>query len=88
MTDEVFCTRCKRELTGLLQVVTTVIDMRAFIIYRETPDCNWRLCRECGRIVCKACSDSRRYHCCEEAVAPERTAVNLASAETGRRIST
>ena len=90
MTDEVFCTECKRELTGALQVVTTVMDKHVFTVYRETSDCNWRLCRGSGRIVCKACHDSSRYHCCEAGmiVTRERVAANLASTETGRSIST
>jgi hypothetical protein len=79
MADEVFCTECKRELTGALEVIETIVGKHVSTVHRETADCNWRRCRGCGRIVCKACDYSQRYFCCGEGmiVTRERAAANL-----------
>ncbi len=66
MADEVFCAECKRELIGALIVTDSVVDKYVYIVHHETPDCNWRQCRGCRAILCKACDDAQRTYCCEE----------------------
>lgn len=79
MADEVICRECKRELTGVLIVTDSVVDKYVYTVYEETTDCNWRLCRGCKSIVCKACDDSLRHYCCDEGfiVSRERAAAAL-----------
>lgn len=66
MADEVFCPKCKRELIGALIVTDSVVDEYVYVVHHETPDCNWRLCRGCHEILCKACDDAQRTYCCDE----------------------
>ncbi len=66
MADEVFCPECKRELIGALIVTDSVVDKYVYIVHHETTDCNWRQCRGCSEILCKACDDARRIYCCDE----------------------
>jgi hypothetical protein len=66
MADEVFCRECERELLGALIVTESIVDKYIYTVHQETTDCNWRLCRGCRDILCKACDDARRYYCCDE----------------------
>jgi hypothetical protein len=66
MGGEVFCCECKRELIGALIVADSVVDKYVYIVHHETPNCNWRQCRGCREVLCKACDDARRLYCCEE----------------------
>lgn len=66
MADQFFCRECKRELIGVLVVEESVVDKYVYTVHHETTDCNWRRCRGCRDIVCKACDDAQRYYCCDE----------------------
>jgi hypothetical protein len=66
MGDEVFCRQCKRELTGVLEVVIATVGIYSHEVNLETSDCNWRLCESCKVVICKRCDDERGYYCCDE----------------------
>src|SRR4029077_14924694 len=69
MADEFFCKGCKRELTGALELVESTVAERVYTVHKETPDCNWRQCRECKGVICKTCADTTSDHHCRAAAA-------------------
>lgn len=79
MSNPLFCPKCKKGLTGAIEMVSTTIGNFVYIVPRETNECNWRRCKGCKNVVCKKCDDQQRLYCCDEGriVARERAAAAL-----------
>jgi hypothetical protein len=79
MSETSFCPKCKRELTGALDLVFTDVGSYSYLVSRETTDCNWRQCRGCKMVLCKRCDDEQSRYCCSEGriVARERAGAAL-----------
>ena len=77
MDNPIFCPKCKRELTGAIELVSTTVGNFIYVVSQETADCNWRRCRGCRTVLCKICDDEQREYCCDEGriVARERAGV-------------
>lgn len=50
-----YCTGCRRQLTGAVEVSAGVVDGIETVTMQETPDRNWIQCDYCNRTVCKNC---------------------------------
>jgi hypothetical protein len=85
MADEYFCTLCKRELKGVLEIRWSDIDIHTYLVTAESLECNWRQCRGCKTIICKRCDDAQRNYCCEEGrkAAHERAALKASMPRRG-----
>ena len=49
------CPKCRKELTGTIEVNSAIVDGINIVVMEETSDRNWILCDFCNQTICKSC---------------------------------